>query len=441
MNNHSRKIQGVLILADQSSEWKVAGLRQLDRLALALNEYVNATDISAALPVCVAWIWERRRLPQDQRLTRLLLTEDVEYFSSEMAKGDGAVLVMNTRVVVDRGGFIQIIEHLTSGKQAPALLIPGNEIVLAARTYSSLTARVETARPNLSSPPEKLAVRKWYYLYAEKEIGVSEKQLLQNTGKSQDGLISRFVNRPISRRLTRFLVRFPLLPNQWTLMLTVIPLAGSILLLRGDYFGFALGAILFELQSVLDGCDGEIARLKYLESSAGQKLDGICDRFATLLYAVSLGIGLSYQPGIASWLRWFYPAEGLIAALLIGVGETLLSRTTIDKGLKKVTEDSLYPRYLKDNRGSFNTGDQLKLWMIKNSGMLRLGEGLTSFFGQATKRDVFNFGFMLLALCGLPHLILHILAICAGAIAVLAFRNLLTPALDASRAGRPPTTT
>jgi hypothetical protein len=208
--------------------------------------------------------------------------------------------------------------------------------------------------------------------------------------------------------------------------------------MRGDYFGFALGAVLFELHSVLDGCDGEIARLKYLESDAGQKLDGVCDRFATLLYAVSLGIGLYRQSGIAPALLWFYPVEGVMAALLLGVGETLLSRATIDKVLEEEPEDSLYPRYLNEHRGSFNTGDQLKVWMIKNSGMLRFGEGVTSFFGQATKRDVFNFGFMLLALCGWPHYVLHILAMCACAIALLALKNLLTPSLGASRGGRPP---
>ena len=127
MNTHGPKIQGVLIFADQSAEWRVAGLLQVDRLALALNEYVSRADISEALPVCVSWTCdqaqERRRLPQDSRLTRLLLTDNVERFSSEMAKDPSAVLVINTRVVVDREGIIRILEDADRGKEVPALLI------------------------------------------------------------------------------------------------------------------------------------------------------------------------------------------------------------------------------------------------------------------------------------------------------------------------------
>src|SRR5262249_16480475 len=163
-----------------------------------------------------------------------------------------------------------------------------------------------------------------------------------------------------------------------------------------------VGAVLFQLHSILDGCDGEIARAKYLESPSGQRLDGLCDRFTTLLYAVALGFGLSRQNGVADAMRWFYPLEGIIPALLIALGETLLTREKIDHELESEAQTDLYPDYLKAHRGSFNEGDQLKLWMIKNSGMLRLGQRATSFFGQATKRDVFNFGFMFLAFCGSP---------------------------------------
>ena len=120
-----------------------------------------------------------------------------------------------------------------------------------------------------------------------------------------------------------------------------------------------------------------------------------------------------------------------MAALLIGVSETWLSRKSLDEvAADKAGEDHLSPVYLKAHRSTFNPGDQLKLWIIKNSGLLFLGDGLTSLFGQLTKRDVFNFGFMLLALCGRPSWILHILALCACAIVVVAVKDLLSPAPD-----------
>ena len=50
--------------------------------------------------------------------------------------------------------------------------------------------------------------------------------------KPQDGFVSRFLNRPISRRITRFLVKFPIDPNAWTISIfVVLPIvAGAIAL-------------------------------------------------------------------------------------------------------------------------------------------------------------------------------------------------------------------
>jgi hypothetical protein len=248
--------------------------------------------------------------------------------------------------------------------------------------------------------------------------------LLRNTSKPQDGLVSIFLNRPISRSVSRFLVRIRLFPSEWTLLLTVFPIAGSVLLTRGDYFGFALGAIFFQVYSALDGCDGEIARAKYLDSEKGGKFDTFCDQAAGLLFAICLGIGLSRQPGIADSLGRFYLWEGITTALLVGISEWLLNRATADDGRDLGDMNtSLYPRYVR---------------VIKGSGVLFLGGGVVKFFVQATKRDVQIFAFTLFALCGRPQWILHILATCAIAGLLLAVKALLTPTPDGGHAGGPP---
>ncbi len=423
MNESDRNIEAVLILADESADWNVAGLSQLQRLILTLDEYFRP---ATAIPVCI-WsnaVQRDLHLSLDRSVRSLAVTGDIDFFSSELAKKDGAVLVLNTRLVVDRGAFSEIVDLACRGKEVPALILAAAEIDRTAEFYFSLLRRIGRSGA--------AAERSYIYLDKIDKIDIAETKLLSSTGKSQDGFVSRFVNRPISRAVSRLLVRLPLLPNQWTLIAMVLPIAGAILLLRGDYVGFALGAILFQLHSVLDGCDGEIARAKYLESPSGRWLDGLCDRFTTLLYAVALGFGLSLQNGLADALRWFYPVEGVMAALFIGIGETLLTRDKIDNNLECATQNSLYPAYVKAHRGSFNEGDQLKLWMIKNSGMLMLSQRATSFFAQATKRDVFNFGFMLLALCDRPSWILHVLAVCACVIIILALKNLLALPLRAN---------
>ncbi|HEV8185048.1 MAG TPA: hypothetical protein VGP40_03770, partial [Chthoniobacterales bacterium] len=48
-----RRVRRVLILADESADWRVAGLRQLDRLALSLREFSQTAG--EELTVCVWW--------------------------------------------------------------------------------------------------------------------------------------------------------------------------------------------------------------------------------------------------------------------------------------------------------------------------------------------------------------------------------------------------
>src|SRR5207247_9520882 len=110
--------------------------------------------------------------------------------------------------------------------------------------------------------------------------------------KPQDGFVSRFLNRPISRRITRFLLKFPVHPNAWTISIFLLPIIACLFLVRGDYVSLVIGAAIFQAFSILDGCDVEIARANNLESKFGERLDYVCDFAASLLYVLALGMGL-----------------------------------------------------------------------------------------------------------------------------------------------------
>src|SRR6184192_2554906 len=130
--------------------------------------------------------------------------------------------------------------------------------------------------------------------------------------KPQDGFVSRFLNRPISRRITSFLLKFPIHPNAWTISIFVLPLIAGAFLVRGDYKSVVIGAAVFQVFSILDGCDGEIARAKDLESKLGERLDYFCDFLGSVIYVLALGFGLHYS------------AEGIACAVLITANELLL---------------------------------------------------------------------------------------------------------------------
>src|SRR6201997_1564484 len=211
--------------------------------------------------------------------------------------------------------------------------------------------------------------------------------------KPQDGFVSRVVNRPISRRVTRLLLKFPIHPNAFTIAIFVLPLVACIFFIRGNYLSVVIGAAIFQVFSILDGCDGEIARAKNLESKLGERLDYLCDFVASLLYVLALGLGLH---------RW---TEGIVCAVLITANECFLragrSQSTI---APSDLHESFYARHHV---------------MIGHSGLLNLGERFVWWLFQLTKRDMAIVVFLVLALLGLANWILHLWIIVAGASLVL----------------------
>lgn len=211
--------------------------------------------------------------------------------------------------------------------------------------------------------------------------------------KPQDGFIARFLNRPISRRITRLLLKFPIHPNAWTISIFVLPLIACAFLVRGDYVSVVIGAAIFQVFSILDGCDGEIARAKNLESKFGERLDYACDFIASLLYVLALGFGLRRL------------SEGIACAVLITANEWFLRA---GKSQASIISSTLHESFYTRHRS-----------MIGHSGLLNLGERFVWWLFQLTKRDMAVVVFLILALLGLAEWILHLWTIVAGASLVL----------------------
>ncbi len=109
----------------------------------------------------------------------------------------------------------------------------------------------------------------------------AEKTLLDSLqGKSADGPVSRWLNRPVSIRLSKGLVNFNITPNQISFFSFILSIIAAGLFAVGDYLYLALGGIVAQFASIIDGSDGEVARLKYLSSDYGGWFDAVLDRYA-----------------------------------------------------------------------------------------------------------------------------------------------------------------
>ena len=374
-------LRRVLILADESADWKVAGLRQLDRLALSLDENAVENRETAPIEVCLFWRPDidssRRWIPNDSRLTHLAFRGEPDDRPFD--------LIVSTRLFLYR----KALRQLTSEGRA------------SARPISEDTLW-ENADMQKHVPPRQGA---WEYIESVAEIDGTEKKFLRGSGKSQDGFVSRYLNRPISRALTRLLLRSSVSPNAWTWLIFPIPIVAALVMACGSYWSFVCGLVLFQVFSVLDGCDGEIARAKFMESESGRRLDDFFDVLSNILLVLGLGFGLAqgHQRFSSGYL-----VEGIVAAVLIALNEWFLARAPLPDAGADSLGGSLYPRHRA---------------LVERSGLLAFGEKLATLLIQLTKRDVAVLFFVLLALLGIPALILHLLLAVTALTLAFAFKR------------------
>ena len=119
----------------------------------------------------------------------------------------------------------------------------------------------------------------WIDVDDEKTLKKAKKCLIDRLKKPTDGPISRYLNRRFSTKITPYFLKTNITPNQVSLFSFIISLIASSFFFLGSYFYLAIGGILAQISSIIDGCDGEVARLKYMESNFGGWFDAVLDRY------------------------------------------------------------------------------------------------------------------------------------------------------------------
>jgi phosphatidylglycerophosphate synthase len=161
------------------------------------------------------------------------------------------------------------------------------------------------------------------------ELVESEQRLRASIIKPTDGVLARF-NRRLSIPISVALIRWMAFsPHAMSVFLIALGLYTGWLFSRGSYVTGVLAAFLSWTGSILDGCDGELARLQYRESAFGTWLDTLGDYSYYVAMFIGLTIGVARQTG--SPLAWW-----IGGALMIGTALTvaflILLRKRITRG-------------------------------------------------------------------------------------------------------------
>lgn len=112
----------------------------------------------------------------------------------------------------------------------------------------------------------------------------AERLLFESCRKPIDGFVSRHVNRRISLSLSRRLVETRLRPNHVSALCIALGALGALLAAGASYGWVLAGASVFQINSILDGVDGELARVRWQKSKLGELLDSAGDNFSNFAY-------------------------------------------------------------------------------------------------------------------------------------------------------------
>ena len=111
--------------------------------------------------------------------------------------------------------------------------------------------------------PQRLVPEERLILGSSEDVQRAETWLLRRLVKSSESFMSRHVERPLSLAISRRLVWTSLTPNAMTIISLAIGLMSAPFFLSSQPGIQFTGGVLFLAHSILDGCDGELARLKF----------------------------------------------------------------------------------------------------------------------------------------------------------------------------------
>ncbi len=211
--------------------------------------------------------------------------------------------------------------------------------------------------------------------------------IMRATGKAGDGPVSRRLNRPVSRLMSRLLLHVPgIRPLHATFGTALLALSMFASLAFGGEAGLLAGGLLFHAASVFDGVDGEIARATFRSSHAGAVLDSAVDVGTNLLFIIGVTLNLGERSDLA-----FLLAGWGFALFVVGLA-AIAWRASRAAG--PFSLDMVKHFYRRRFSG------RLLPWLI---------EALTI----VSSRDFFALLFAMLILAGLPMAVLYLFAAAA----------------------------
>lgn len=354
----------ILFGSRRDAERRIAGVCALARIAREFE--------AAAVPAVSVVIGDATDLSASCRQDLLRVAGGIRVDVLAGGAAAAPAVPCGAEVIVFSG------EHLLSG-EAVRRFLAGREPFLvwhgravARRILSGILPRSPQQLLSFAGQPDNVAADEVVPLSSP---AAAARELLRRTGKESDGPVARWLNRPISRGISALCLLLPWLrPNHVTCVTAAI--AGAMLgcFFFGDRTAILVGGLLFHLASVIDGVDGEMARVSFRASVGGAMFDMIVDRLTILAFFLGITVAMARTEGMHHALvgGWGF------AAAVIGV--LILSRV-----LRRIEPPRTYDVMTKIVRRRWSKPPAK--WIVELMALL-IG------------RDVFSFVFPLMMVLG-----------------------------------------
>lgn len=186
----------------------------------------------------------------------------------------------------------------------------------------------------------------WIDVDDESALQKAKQSLIQQLFKPTDGPVSRNVNRRVSIKISAYLAQYNVSPNLITLASFILAVLSGTFFFFGGYQNILIGGIIAQLSSILDGCDGEIARLKFRYSDFGKWLDRVLDRYSDAL--IILGMTHALWLSTKNEYLWF-------------IGFLALTGTFLNSYTAGIYDDLINKKLIKN---TFRIGRDVRLFII-----------------------------------------------------------------------------
>lgn len=280
-------------------------LHRLARLAASLSDRLQLW-VTPALHQELGR--DRRRLPGHITVQTLSPKDMLDATRRLNFAGAAEVLVLPGHTLWDRVSLKQALEDDLGGESRRSLTwrVPHRNLVIVVQQWLLKDDHGPTSSREILP----------FVLGSRADSDEAESRLIRHLAaatQASDGLLARLVDRRVSRLISPLLARRRVPPNVITLVSMSIGFLGAWLLAQAGYGLHLLGALLFLAAVVLDGVDGEVARLTIRESIFGHYLDIITDNLVHVAIFIGLAVGLHRETHNV----WHLYALG---ALLLGFG-------------------------------------------------------------------------------------------------------------------------